>query len=240
MFYVPVIFNSLGSGRRGALLNTVIINSVNFVATFLSILTVDRLGRRFWFLEGGVQMIVAQIVTGVVLAKKMEPDGNLPDATAIGVLIVICVFVAAFAWSWGPLGWLVPSEIHTLDSRAAGMSVAVTTNFLFSFVIGQAFLSMLCAMEWGVFLFFASFVVIMTIFIYFMMPETKGIPVERVPITFARHMAWRPVMGEAAQQIIERDATRTASRQAAHEARVQEAGAVSKASKIAADDSPTE
>ena len=225
MFYVPVIFNSLGSGRRGALLNTVIINSVNFVATFLSILTVDRLGRRFWFLEGGVQMILAQIVTGVVLAKKMRSDGTLPDATAIGVLIVICVFVSAFAWSWGPLGWLVPSEIHTLDSRAAGMSIAVTSNFLFSFVIGQAFLSMLCAMEWGVFLFFAAWVVVMTTFIFFMMPETKGIPVERVPVTFARHMAWRPIMGSAAQDIIERDATRTASRAAAREARDAE-GAV--------------
>uniref|UniRef100_A0A1D2AEF1 Major facilitator superfamily (MFS) profile domain-containing protein n=2 Tax=Auxenochlorella protothecoides TaxID=3075 RepID=A0A1D2AEF1_AUXPR len=227
MFYVPVIFNSLGSGRRASLLNTIIINAVNFVATFLSILTVDRLGRRFWFLEGGVQMFLAQIVTGVVLAVQFGKyeDGDLPTATAIGVLIVVCVFVSAFAWSWGPLGWLVPSEIHNLETRAAGMSVAVTTNFLFSFVIGQAFLSMLCAMKWGVFIFFASFVAIMTVFIFFMMPETKGIPVERVPITFARHMAWRPIMSaEVAQQIIDRDATRTASRAATKAARDADAG----------------
>lgn len=63
----------------------------------------------------------------------------------------------------------------------------------------------------------------MTVFVFFMMPETKGIPVERVPITFARHGAWRPLMGPAADAIIEQDATRTASRaaaRAAHEAEV--------------------
>lgn len=49
------------------------------------------------------------------------------------ICVNVCVCVAAgFAWSWGPLGWLVPSEIQTLETRAAGMSVAVTVNFLFS------------------------------------------------------------------------------------------------------------
>jgi hypothetical protein len=77
---------------------------------------------------------------------------------AIGVLVVICVFISGFAWSWGPLGWLVPSEIYSLETRAAGTASAVFFNFLFTFVIGQSFLSMLCAMRFGVFLFFAGFV----------------------------------------------------------------------------------
>ena len=56
------------------------------------------------------------------------------------------------------MGWLIPSEIFTLETRPAGTAVAVVGNFLFSFVIGQAFVSMLCAMEYGVFLFFAGWV----------------------------------------------------------------------------------
>ncbi|KAI7844485.1 hypothetical protein COHA_001944 [Chlorella ohadii] len=147
---VPVIFSSLGSGAEGALLNTVIIGAVNVVSTFVSILSVDKFGRRFLFIEGGLQMAAAQIVTGVVLAVEFPKYNNvLPTNVDIGVLIVICVFVAGFAWSWGPLAWLVPSEIQTLETRAAGMSVAVTINFLFSFVVGQAFLTMLCSMKWG-------------------------------------------------------------------------------------------
>ncbi|PSC74912.1 H(+) hexose cotransporter 2 [Micractinium conductrix] len=98
MFYVPVIFNSLGSGKSASLLNTVIIGAVNVVATFVSILSVDKFGRRFLFLEGGIQMLCALVVTGVVLATKFTAEGVLPSSVAIGVLVVICVFVAGFAW----------------------------------------------------------------------------------------------------------------------------------------------
>jgi len=204
MFYVPVLFRSLGKGAESALLNTVIVGAVNVVATLVAIFTVDRLGRIFWFIEGGLQMLVSMIVTAVVLAVEFSKytDGVLPTGTAIGVLVVICVFVAAFAWSWGPLGWLVPSEIQTLETRAAGMSSAVFINFLLSFIIGQTFVSMLCAMEWGVFLFFAGWVLIMTLFVFFLVPETRGVPVEKVQVLFAKHKIWRKLMGEHAEDVI--------------------------------------
>ena len=60
MFYVPILFQSLGSGREASLLNTVIIGAVNVLSTLVAIFTSDRLGRRALFLEGGIQMIVAQ------------------------------------------------------------------------------------------------------------------------------------------------------------------------------------
>jgi hypothetical protein len=106
---VPVIFASLGSGRSAALLNTVIIGAVNVVATFVSIASVDKFGRRFLFLEGGIQMVAGLITTGAVLAVEFKSytASDLPSGVAIGLLIVICIYVAAFAWSWGPLGWLV-------------------------------------------------------------------------------------------------------------------------------------
>jgi len=206
MFYVPVLFKSLGSGAETALLNTVIIGCVNVVSTLVAIFSVDRLGRRFWFLEGGVQMCTSMIVVSAVLGAGFSSGATvLPEPMSIGVLVVICVFVAAFAWSWGPLGWLVPSEVHALSTRTAGMSVAVSTNFLFSFVIGQTFISMLCAMEWGVFLFFAGFVVIMSVFVYFFVVETRHVPVERVPLLFARHHLWKKLMGAEATEEIEND-----------------------------------
>ena len=199
MFYVPILFRSIGRGAESALLNTVIIGAVNCVATLVAIFTVDRLGRRFWFIEGGIQMGTSMIVTAVVLAVEFNkyPSGVLPSSVAIGVLVVICVFVAAFAWSWGPLGWLVPSETHPIHTRAAGMSLTVLINFLFSFVIGQTFVSMLCAMEWGVFLFFCAWVVIMTLFVIFLLPETRHVPTEKVAVLFARHRLWRKMMSPA-------------------------------------------
>lgn len=101
-----------------------------------------------------------------------------------------------------------------METRPAGMSAAVLTNFLFSFVIGQSFLSMLCSMKWGVFLFFGGFVVIATLFIYFLLPEVKGVPVERVQGLFASHPLWRKLMGDAADEILKRERARTQSRMA--------------------------
>ena len=97
---VPVIFSTLGSGRSAALLNTVIIGAVNVLATVVSIFSVDKFGRRGLFLEGGVQMFIGQVVTGAVLAVEFQTysTSDLPKGVAIGLLIVICVYVSAFAW----------------------------------------------------------------------------------------------------------------------------------------------
>ena len=53
---------------------------------------------------------------------------ELPNSVSIGVIVLICVFIASFAWSWGPLGWLVPSEIHPLETRSAGQGINVAVN----------------------------------------------------------------------------------------------------------------
>ena len=66
------------------------------------------------------------------------------------------MFISGHAWGFGPLGWLIPSEIQPLDTRSAGQSINVTVNMLFTFLIGQSFLTMLCSMQWGVYLFFCG------------------------------------------------------------------------------------
>lgn len=53
---------------------------------------------------------------------------KLPNAVAVGVIVLICFFISSFAWSWGPLGWLVPSEIHPLETRSAGQGINVAIN----------------------------------------------------------------------------------------------------------------
>lgn len=68
----------------------------------------------------------------------------------------VCVFISGHAWGWGPMPWLVCSEVQPLHNRAAGTALATQVNFLLTFVIGQCFLSMLCSMRYGVFFFFAG------------------------------------------------------------------------------------
>lgn len=117
-------------------------------------------------------------------------DGDLSKAQADLLLFLICAYVAAFAWSWGPLGWLVPSEICPLEIRSAGQAINVSVNMLFTFVIAQLFLTMLCHMKFGLFFFFAGFVIIMTIFISFFLPETKNVNIEEMIRVWKAHWFW--------------------------------------------------
>jgi hypothetical protein len=68
----------------------------------------------------------------------------------------------------------------------------------------------MCLQEWGTFLFFAAWNLVMTVWVYFLLPETKGIPIEdnAYQVLFARHPIWRRVMGKSARQVMEREAFR--------------------------------
>jgi hypothetical protein len=128
------------------------------------------------------------------IGVKFGADGNaenLPKWYAIVVVIFICTYVAGFAWSWGPLGWLVPSEIFPLEIRSAAQSVNVSVNMIFTFIVAQIFLTMLCHLKFGLFIFFAIFVCAMTVFVYYFLPETMGIPIEEMSRVWKQHWYWK-------------------------------------------------
>ncbi|XP_061357221.1 sugar transport protein 10-like [Gastrolobium bilobum] len=192
MFYAPVLFKTLGFGNDASLMSAVITGGVNVVATFVSIFSVDKAGRRILFLQGGTQMFVCQIAVGGMIAAKfgLGGEGSLSKGEANLLLFFICAYVAAYAWSWGPLGWLVPSEICSLEARSAGQAINVAVNMFFTFVIAQIFLTMLCHFKFGLFFFFAGFVLIMTIFIALLLPETKNVPIEEMSRVWKSHWFW--------------------------------------------------
>ncbi|KAF8062934.1 hypothetical protein HT031_003773 [Scenedesmus sp. PABB004] len=101
--------------------------------------------------------------------------------------------IAGFAWSWGPLGWLVPSEIQPLETRAAGTAINTFTNLLMTFVV---------------FLFFAGIGLIAVAFAAALVPETKGVPIEEIEETVVhRHWFWRRVVASAPAPDVARSAS---------------------------------
>ncbi|KAF8409615.1 hypothetical protein HHK36_005693 [Tetracentron sinense] len=193
MFYAPVLFQTIGFGSNASLMSAVITGLVNAAATIVSIYGSDKWGRRSLFLEGGAQMLISQIMVTILIALQFGLDGqatDIPQWYAILVVAFICLYVAAYAWSWGPLGWLVPSEIFPLEIRSAAQSINVSVNMLFTFAVAQVFLPMLCHLKFGLFVFFACFVVAMTIFVYFFVPETKNIPIEEMSRVWKQHWYW--------------------------------------------------
>ncbi|CAI9288913.1 unnamed protein product [Lactuca saligna] len=202
MFYAPVLFKTMGFGDNASLFSALITGIVNTLATFVSIFTVDKFGRRVLFIQGGIQMFIMQVVITVAIALKFGLQGNPGELEmwySVLVVVAICIYIAGFAWSWGPLGWLVPSEIFPLEIRSAAQSVNVSVNMIFTFFVAQIFLQMLCDLRFGLFIFFMFWVVIMTGFIYKYLPETKGIPIEEMAGVWKEHPVWKrfvPVVDE--------------------------------------------
>ncbi|GLU08855.1 hypothetical protein SLE2022_257390 [Rubroshorea leprosula] len=204
MFYAPVLFDTLGFGNDAALYSAVVTGAVNVLSTMVSIYSVDKVGRRALLLEAGVQMFFSQLVIGIILGIKVKDHSDsLSKGFAILVVILVCTFVSSFAWSWGPLGWLIPSETFPLETRSAGQSVSVCVNLLFTFLIAQAFLSMLCHLKYGIFLFFSGWVLIMSIFTLFLLPETKNVPIEEMTErVWKKHWFWKRFMDDGEEEVV--------------------------------------
>ncbi|KAL7611861.1 hexose carrier protein HEX6 [Lactuca sativa] len=195
-FYAPILFRTIGFGESASLMSAVVTGLVGLSMTFLSLLIVDRVGRRTIFTIGGVQMFVSQMLVGAIMAAKLGDHGGLSKGYGFSVLILICTYVAGFGLSWGPLGWLIPSEIFPLEIRSAGQSITVAVGFLFTFIVAQTFLAMLCHMKSGTFFFFGGWVAVMTVFVYFFLPETKNVPIEKMDRIWKKHWFWKKYVGK--------------------------------------------
>ena len=84
--------------------------AVNVAATFIGIYAVDKAGRRKLLLLGGSIMLVMEVLVAILIGTQFGKYGTaLPHSASIGILVVICVYVTCFAFSWGPVGWLYPT-----------------------------------------------------------------------------------------------------------------------------------
>ncbi|MED6125261.1 Sugar transport protein 5 [Stylosanthes scabra] len=192
-FYAPNLFQSVGFGNRSALLSALILGLVNLASILVSASIVDRFGRRFLFIAGGIQMLLCIIAVAVVLALTSGVEGTerISKVNSILILVLLCFYAAGFGWSWGPLCWLIPSEIFPLKIRSPGQSIAIAVQLLTVFVLSQTFLRMLCHFKFGTFLFYAAWIALITIFIVLFLPETKGIPLDSMYMIWAKHWYWR-------------------------------------------------
>ncbi|KAK9807820.1 hypothetical protein WJX72_010227 [[Myrmecia] bisecta] len=199
IFFSPQLFagvGSLGSGASGALVASVIIGAVQVVGTIFGIAMVDRVGRRTLLLFASAQGAVAEFGLAILFAQGFHAGvTNFSQGASIGAILLVCVFVFAFGYGGGPLGWLVPSEVQPLGTRSAGQSITVTTQLLSGAIVGQSFLNMLCSMKYGVFIFFGAFHAMAFVFCWFLLPETRGLPIEEVADHVRAHWFWRRVTG---------------------------------------------
>ena len=172
MYYAPVIFESVGTSRDAAFLQTVVVGVVNVIFTFVAIGTVDRAGRRFLLLTGSAIQVVALAGVGGMFLLGV---GGWP------LLAFLMLFIAAFAMAMGPVPWIVISEIFPTKIRGRAMSVAVFVLWTSCFIVSQTFPMLRERIGIGpTFWFYGVCSLAGLFFVALSVPETKGRTLEEI------------------------------------------------------------
>jgi SP family sugar:H+ symporter-like MFS transporter len=116
---------------------TIITNVVNVVMTLPGMYGIERFGRRRLLIVGAVGMCVCEFL--VAILGVTLPKANVAGQKALVALV--CIYIAFFASTWGPIAWVVTGEIFPLNVRAKAMSLSVASNWLWNFGIGYASVS---------------------------------------------------------------------------------------------------
>jgi SP family galactose:H+ symporter-like MFS transporter len=177
IYYGPQIFQLAGSGSaHAALLATTIVGTVNVVLTIVAIVAVDRWGRKPLLYLGVGGMGVALVALAAAFSLPALAGVRVP--IALGSLMV---YVGCFAFSLGPITWILISEVFPLPLRAAGMSVATLANWAANFAVSLVFLAMIDHLGTaGTFLFYAAMCAVTIVFAARLIPETKGRELESI------------------------------------------------------------
>jgi SP family xylose:H+ symportor-like MFS transporter len=130
LYYAPEIFKTMGAETDAALLQQIIVGSVNLSFTVLAILTVDKFGRRPLMIIGALVMAASMIILGSTFYTH---------SVGVGSLICMLVYTAGFAMSWGPVCWVLLAEIFPNSIRSMVMSIAVAAQWIANFLISWTF-----------------------------------------------------------------------------------------------------
>ncbi|MCC8143182.1 MAG: D-xylose transporter XylE [Tannerellaceae bacterium] len=130
LYYAPEIFKTMGSATDAALLQQIVVGAVNLSFTVLAIFTVDKFGRRPLMIIGALIMAVAMIILGTTFYTH---------SVGVGSLICMLVYTAGFAMSWGPVCWVLLSEIFPNSIRSTVMSIAVAGQWIANFLVSWTF-----------------------------------------------------------------------------------------------------
>ncbi|KJA25760.1 hypothetical protein HYPSUDRAFT_37230 [Hypholoma sublateritium FD-334 SS-4] len=176
-YYAPRVFEEAGWIGRQAILMTGINSIIYVLSTLPTWYLVDHWGRRAILLSGAVVMSASLVATGWWMYVDVPQTPN-------AVVICVIIFNAAFGYSWGPIPWLYPPEIMPLNIRAKGVSLSTATNWAFNFLVGEITPFLQELIEWRLYPMHGFFCICSFILVYFLYPETKGVPLEEMDAVF--------------------------------------------------------
>ena len=170
LYYAPRIFEEGGLGESTALLSSVGIGLINLIFTLIGINLIDRLGRKTLMYFGSV---------GYIISLSLIAASFLLSWEGLALPVFLFVFIASHAIGQGAVIWVFISEIYPNHLRSAGQSFGTSTHWVLAAIIPSLVPVLFASIGAGVvFAIFAFMMVLQLLFVYFWMPETKGVSLE--------------------------------------------------------------
>lgn len=171
LYYAPRIFESMGAAKDASMMQTVVMGLVNVIFTMVAILTADRWGRKPLLIVGSVGMAIGMFAISALAFLQI---------IGISTLVFIIIYTASFMMSWGPICWVLIAEIFPNRIRGRAVAVAVVAQWAANYLISSTYPAMMefsSGMTYG---FYGLMSVLSAIFVWKMIPETKGKTLEEM------------------------------------------------------------
>ena len=170
LYYAPRIFESLGMGNP--MVQTVLMGVVNITFTLVAIFTVEKIGRKPLLIVGSLGMAVGAV--GVALTDI------LPGVSGVIGVVSVMVYSASFMFSWGPICWVLISEIFPNTIRGAAVAIAVAFQWIFNFIVSSTFVPLYSWSPGFTYGLYCAMCLLAALFVWKMVPETKGKTLEEM------------------------------------------------------------
>ncbi|KAK7692629.1 hypothetical protein QCA50_004262 [Cerrena zonata] len=182
-YFSPVIFSNLGlSGITASLFATGIYGVVKMVSVAIVLaFAVEGLGRKNCLIIGGLGQGIMMLWIGGF--SGIHPQLSLVPASYVSI-VAVYLYAVFYCVGWGPLPWVVAAEVAPNHVRTAALAVAVGVNWLFSFTVSKLTPIMLIKIQYGTYLLFGVFCLLMAVWAYVFFPETKGYALEDIKYLF--------------------------------------------------------
>lgn len=178
-YYGTSLFNSVGI--EDSYITAIILGLVNFISTFGGVYFVEKFGRKFCLLVGSIGMFTCMIIYSSLGSFNLLDSQGLEKVSTGGVMIVFtCIYIFFFATTWGPVSFVVVSELYPVRVRATSMAIATSINWLANFLISlfTPFITSVIGFKYGY--VFTGCLFASGIFVAFCVPETKGLNIEQI------------------------------------------------------------
>ena len=180
IFYAGRIFESAGSAMSPQI-STIIVGVIQCIAVFVSTIVVDKLGRRILLLVSELFMCITTLILGVYFYMQEHKS----DVSSIGwlPLMSICIFIILFSLGFGPIPWMMMGELFSSQIKGTAGSAACLFNWLMAFVVTKFFNDLVVSFgNSGTFWIFSFICALGFIFVFFLVPETKGKTLEQIQL----------------------------------------------------------